>query len=371
LAAAARGGVTALGERLRDGIARDGPMPLDAYMAACLLDPQQGYYMRRDPLGRGGDFVTAPEISQMFGELLGLWAAQLWADLGGPPKIRLVELGPGRGTLMRDALRAAAKAPGFVDAAEVWLVERSPVLRAAQSAAVPSASFADSFADVPAGPLLLLANEFFDALPIRQFVRRAGGWRERCVGLDRLGAGLVWVDRPPEAHPSGAPPDLPPDAREGAIVERCAEGAAVARAIGARLAAEGGGALIVDYGAVPPRTGGGDSFQAVRAHRMVDPLAHPGEADLTAHVDFDALARGLREGGAAVSPLLTQGALLRRLGIGARAAALARARPDRAGAIAAQHARLTGEDSMGALFKALAATGPGQPPPPGFEETRP
>ncbi|TVQ52019.1 MAG: class I SAM-dependent methyltransferase [Rhodobacteraceae bacterium] len=348
--------MTPLAEAIRAEIAATGPMRLDRYMALCLGHPEHGYYMRREPFGRGGDFVTAPEISQMFGELLGLWAAQVWLDLGRPASFALVELGPGRGVLMADALRAARAVPGFAEAAVVWLVETSPALRAEQARRVPGARWAARIEDVPPGPAIVLANEFFDALPIRQFHRRPEGWRERMVGVaeDRL----VWGLGP-------APDGLPP-APVGAVRETCAAAAAVAGVIGARLAADGGAALILDYGAVPPASGGGDTLQAVARHAAADPLAAPGEVDLTAHVDFGALAVVLAAAGASVAPLATQGALLGRLGIETRAAALARANPARAAAVIAAARRLTDPAAMGTLFKALAATGPGRPPPPGF-----
>jgi NADH dehydrogenase [ubiquinone] 1 alpha subcomplex assembly factor 7 len=285
-------------------------------------------------------------------------------DMGRPREILLVELGPGRGTLMRDALRAGAAARGFREAARVVFVERSERLRGIQRESAPQAGFAARLADAPRGPMILLANEFFDALPIRQFLRRGGAWRERAVGHDPARDALVWTDAPLAADA----PQLPETAPDGAVLERCPKGAAVAREIGARLVADGGAALIVDYGAEPPETGGGDTLQAMQGHAFADPLAAPGEADLTAHVDFAALAEALRETGARVPPLETQGALLGRLGIDARAAALMRARPERAEEIAAQKARLTAPDAMGTLFKALAARGPAQPPLPGFAE---
>jgi NADH dehydrogenase [ubiquinone] 1 alpha subcomplex assembly factor 7 len=348
--------VTRLGDIIAAEIAADGPMTVARYMALCLGHPEHGYYRRGNPFGARGDFVTAPEISQMFGELLGLWAAQLWLDMGRPAPVRLVELGPGRGTLTADALRAARAAPGFVEAVEVWMVETSPSLRAAQAARVPAVRHAELLAEVPGGPMIVLANEFFDALPVRQFVRTARGWAERVVGL--APEGLRWALGP-------APAGLP-DAPEGAVIERSAAGEAIAAEIGARLARDGGGALIVDYGAAAPATGGGDTLQALRAHSYADPLAEPGAADLTAHVDFARLAAALAGAGAAVAPLTTQGALLGALGIGPRAAALAARNPAQAAALEAQVRRLCDPNQMGALFKALAATGPDQPPPPGF-----
>ncbi|MFN3615699.1 MAG: class I SAM-dependent methyltransferase, partial [Rubrimonas sp.] len=249
--------MSALSDIIRAEIAATGPMTVARYMALCLGHPRHGYYVTRDPLGAGGDFTTAPEISQMFGELLGLWAAQVWLDMGAPPRVLLVELGPGRGTLAADALRAARAAPGFNDAVETWLVETSPVLRAAQARAVPAARWAERIEDVPEGPTILLANEFFDALPVRQFVRRDGRWFERMVGLSdgALGWGL-----------GPAPAGLPEPAPEGAVLETCPAGRTIAETVGRRLATRGGAALIVDYGAQPPAHGGGDTLQALRAH---------------------------------------------------------------------------------------------------------
>lgn len=357
--------MSGLAEVIRRRIAQTGPMPVGDYMALCLGHPEHGYYVTRDPLGRAGDFVTAPEISQMFGELIGLWAAEVWRGLGAPARVTLAELGPGRGTLMADALRAGARVPGFAAAARVALVEVSPVLRAAQARAVPGATWVDAVADLPhEAPLILIANEFFDALPIRQWVRRGGRWRERMVGLQ--GGRLVW----------GLGPPVPgPEAPEGAVREDGPQARAIAAEIGRRLAAQGGAALILDYGAEPPEAGGGDTLQALRAHAPADPLEAPGSADLTAHVDFAALARAARGAGARACPLLTQGALLERLGITARARALARAAMDRgdpaaAESVAAAHRRLTHPDQMGVLFKALCLHAPQSPVPPGFEEDR-
>lgn len=338
-----------------------GPMRLDRYMGLCLGHPDHGYYMAQEPFGRGGDFITAPEISQMFGELIGLWCAQVWLDLGRPSPVHLVELGPGRGTLMADAMRAAARVPGWRDAVAVWLVETSPSLRDRQLEAVPTARHAPTLADVPDGPMLLIANEFFDALPIRQFHRAAGRWHERQVGRD--GERLVWGLGP-------ATGDLPDDAPDGAVLEVCPAASALGAEIGTRLDRDGGAALVIDYGAEPPATGGGDTLQALHRHESVDPLGDPGAADLTAHVDFTALAASLRAGGASVAPRLGQGMFLDRLGIQARAKALAEVNPARAAEIEAQRRRLTAPDQMGRLFKALGAAGPRQSPLPCFEAVR-
>jgi SAM-dependent MidA family methyltransferase len=325
-------------------------------MALCLGHPQHGYYTTRDPLGAAGDFTTAPEISQMFGEMIGLWLAQVWVDAGRPAPFRLVELGPGRGTLMADALRAARAAPGFVQAADLWLVETSPTLRAAQARRLPHAQWVDRLEAVPAGPCLLVANEFLDALPVRQFIASAQGWREKRVGLGP--EGLVWGLSP--ALPGGS------DAPEGAWCEESALAEAIAGQIAARIGAEGGAALIVDYGYLAAERPPGFTLQALWGHAPADPLEAPGQADLTWLIDFDRLAETFKPLATASAP---QGAYLTRLGIGERAAQLAAAGPGEADAVADALERLTGADRMGTLFKALAAWPEGQPAPPGFEET--
>lgn len=353
--------MTALAERLRTQIERDGPLSVAAYMTACLLHPTYGYYTRQDPLGRRGDFVTAPEISQMFGELLGLWTAQVWMDQGAPSRFTLAELGPGRGTLMADALRATRAVPGFHDAVSLVLVEASPVLRKAQSdqLAAYAPDFVDTVADLPDGPLFVLANEFFDALPIRQFQRTETGWRERQIGLQ--GDRLIW----------GLAPDGPVPAldhrlattRPGQIVEQCAPGEAIAAELGARIAAHGGAALILDYG---DEESIGDTFQAMAGHAFADTLADPGEADLTAHVAFGPLARAAQP--AVASALVPQGVFLERLGITPRAQSLARGLNGAAlDQHVAAHRRLTHPDEMGHIFKARALTSADAPPPPALE----
>jgi SAM-dependent MidA family methyltransferase len=353
--------MNALERIIRARIAQSGPMRLSDYMALCLGHPVHGYYTGRDPLGAAGDFTTAPEISQMFGELLGLWLAQAWMDMGAPGRVVLAEPGPGRGTLMADILRVGGAVPGFLAAVgRPVLVEISPVLRARQAEALAGHDpvWLDRVEDIPDGaPLLLVANEFFDALPIRQLERRRARWRERMVTVADGALALA------------TGPDMPwdEDAPEGALREVSTASEAIAGWIGARLAAHGGAALIVDYGYDAPPTLGGDTFQALRGHAFADPFEAPGEADLTAHVHFGALAQAVRGGGATAWPLLSQGALLEILGLSARALALLRGAPDAdAEAIVAAHRRLAHPDEMGTLFKALALTGPGAPPPPGF-----
>jgi SAM-dependent MidA family methyltransferase len=354
------GAMTALGRLIAARIEAAGPMRLDEYMGLCLGHPEHGYYVTRDPFGAEGDFVTAPEVSQMFGELVGAWAAQVWADAGGPAPFVLAELGPGRGTLMRNALRAAAGMPGFLAAARLHLVETSPVLRArqAEALAAQAPSWAGSVAALPAGPLVVVANEFFDALPIRQFQRLDVLWRERLVGL--AGGRLVATWGAPRGDA-----DLDrrfPEARDGALVEVSAAGEAVAAALGRRIARDGIAALLFDYGA---ESGVGDTLQALKGHAPADPLAEPGEADLTAHVGFAALA-------AAAQPArswgpVPQGVFLERLGITARALALARAGGAVGEAVAAAHRRLTHPDEMGNLLRVLALTPDDAPQPPGFD----
>jgi len=324
------------------------------------------YYASREPFGRQGDFVTAPEISQMFGELLGLWAAQTWLQMGRPDPVLLVELGPGRGSLMADAWRAAGVMPEFAAAIRLHLVENSPRLRALQAKSLAAAKpvWHDDIETIPAGPFILLANEFFDALPIRQFVRAGTGWHERMVGLDEDEAlqFVLSADATPVEHllapaVAAAPP--------GSIAEICPAAQAILAALARRMCSAPGAALIVDYG--PPCSGSGDSLQAVRAHRYHPVLQNPGSADLTAHVDFAALGRAAAAVGARVHGPLAQGEFLRRLGIDQRAARLRQAAGADAAAIERARERLTAPEAMGTLFQAMAVTAPDLPAPAGFE----
>jgi NADH dehydrogenase [ubiquinone] 1 alpha subcomplex assembly factor 7 len=357
--------MTALEAALRRRIAEQGPISIADYMALCLNDPEHGYYRSGDPLGTGGDFTTAPEISQMFGELLGLWAAETWQLMGAPNPVRLIELGPGRGTLMADALRAVRQAaPAFAAAIDLHLVEINPALRERQRQTLVGApaSWHERIETLPTGPALILANEFFDALPIRQFVRAADGWHEREVGL--AGDRLTYVSGPPVAAPPLEPAHA--DAPVGAIAEIGAAAQSTIATLAARLCASGGALLLIDYG--PARSAPGDSLQALQRHQKVDPLAAPCDSDLTAHVDFAALARVARAQGAASFGPLAQGVFLNRLGIVARAAMLARrATAAQARDIEAACRRLIGDSEMGTLFKVLAIAGPDAPAPPGFD----
>ena len=342
--------MSAFADALRREIADGGPMPLADYMARA----NAHYYATRDPIGVGGDFITAPEISQMFGELLGLWCADLWLRAGQPP-VHLVELGPGRGTLMADMRRAFARFPGLAETPPLF-VETSPALRACQKERHPDARWHDDVTALPDDrPLLIVANEFFDALPIVQHVLTAQGWRLRMVGLDHDRLSLIAGD-------AVCKQDFTADI--GAIVEHSPASIDVMQALASRLAVQGGALLAIDYGYAGPAVG--DTFQAVRGHRFADPLEAPGDSDLTAHVDFAALADAARKAGAVSLGPIIQADLLRALGIDQRATALARSNPDRAGALAAQRDRLLAPDQMGTLFKALAITAPGWPRPTGF-----
>lgn len=343
-----------LADSFRRLIETSGPISLAHYMA----EANVRYYAKADPLGARGDFITAPEISQMFGELLGLWLADLWDRAGRPEPVCYVELGPGRGTLASDALRAMAQ-HGLVP--RVHLVEGSPVLRELQRAAVPQAEFHHDLSSVPEeGAILLVANEFLDALPIRQLLKTADGWRELMVAPegDRFACvpGELPMDAAVPEHRRGLP--------EGTLIETSPAAAAVVGEIAGRLAAQGGAALLADYGHAEERTG--STFQAVRAHRKADPFAGPGEADLTAHVDFAALAEVARGRGARWIGTVEQGEFLGALGIGARAEALARAAPQHRETLQAAVHRLTDASEMGALFKVMGLAAPGWPVPAGF-----
>lgn len=352
--------MTPLGAKLARRIAATGPLTIAEVMAAALGDPEYGYYATREPFGEAGDFITAPDISQMFGELVGLWLGSAWLAMGSPADAALVELGPGRGTLMADVLRALAKVPGFPPAPALHLVETSPRLKAVQRARLGDrVVHHDDIDGLPAAPLLLVANEFFDALPIRQWVWQDGAFHERVVGLD--GGTLVFGLAPESAGSAMPGGPLPVD---GAVLERSPAGEAIAAALGRRVARDGGVALIVDYGAA--HDGYADTLQAVYKHRYADILGTLGEADITAQVNFAPLARAAAGQGAAVHGPVEQGRFLEMLGLGLRMAALARARPDQTAALAAARTRLTAPEQMGSLFKVLALSHPDLPRPAGL-----
>lgn len=357
--------MTRLTQELMELIRQEGPISISRYMALCLGHPSHGYYMKQDPFGAEGDFTTSPEISQIFGELVGLWAATVWQAMGAPASIRLIEFGPGRGTLMQDVLRAARALPGFRDALSVHLVETSPVLRERQRQTLASSGTAPQWHDrieqALDGPAIVVANEFLDALPLDQFVRTPEGWRERLVGLDdegRLAFGLA--AEPDNSLSITTPAD--------SVLEQPAAALEAVTTVARHVAAEGGAGLFIDYGST--RSGFGDTLQALKRHAFVDALAEPGDADLTVHVDFARMAQaGLAAGAAAHGPV-TQREFLLALGLQQRfEALLRRAAPTQAETLAAGVERLIepGSTAMGELFKVLAVADPKLPLLPGFD----
>ncbi len=360
--------MTPLARHLHNEIAMHGPMTVATFMATVLGHPEHGYYINRDPLGMEGDFVTAPEVSQMFGELIGLWCVAGWQQMGCPDSVHLIEMGPGRGTLMADALRAMATVPACRAALDVHMVEISPTLRAMQRKALANVdvSWHDSLTEVPEGPLLLVTNELYDVLPIHQFMRTLQGWRERLVDAESRGEGFRFVlaDRPTPALA------LLPDTVDGAPLNSVAEMSAAAISltdeIARRVAAQGGLALIIDYASDDGPLG--DTFQAVRRHGHHHVLDDPGEADLSAKVDFTTVARVATDAGAAAHGPVNQGDFLLGLGIEARAASLAEdASVSQREDIETALGRLIGAGEMGSLFKALAIAPRTAPAPAGFE----
>jgi SAM-dependent MidA family methyltransferase len=342
-----------LERQLVEEIRATGPIGVDRFMGLALSE----YYGSRDPLGAAGDFTTSPEISQVFGEILGLWGADQWQRLGCPLPLKLIELGPGRGTLMADLLRALKVLPALRQAVEVHFVETSPTLRRAQGQTLQrfhpdlAPRWHDTLEQVPPGPMLLVANEFFDALPIRQWLREGDRWRERLIGLDDTGA-LGFV-----TGPAGQPPVEPLVATEGDLFETCAPALAIADEIGRRLSAAPGAAVLIDYG--HGQSAVGDTLQALKGHAYAPVLTDPGEADLTAHVDFDALGRALTAAGANVAALEQQGRFLIDKGAEVRLGVLLRGKDETAAlALKTGVRRLIDPMEMGRLFKVLAATSP-------------
>ena len=342
-------------------IKSSGPMPVWRYMELCLMHPQHGYYISRDPLGREGDFTTAPEVSQMFGELLGLWAASVWKAMGSPQALHLIELGPGRGTMMADALRALRVLPPLYQTISVHLVEINPVLREKQKTTLTgmrSIAWHESIDDVPEGPSIIFANEYFDVLPIHQVVKAENGWHERVVELDRDGKLAFGAAADPIPRFEVLLPPLVRAAPVGAVFEWRPD--AEIMKIASRVRDQGGAALIIDYGHM--RSEAGDTFQAIARHSFTDPLKAPGQADVTAHVDFEALARAAEDVGARVHGPVTQGDFLKRLGVETRAVALmAKASHEVSEDIAGALKRLIGggRGGMGSMFKVLGISDPG------------
>lgn len=352
--------MNALGERIATLIETQGPLSVAQFMTIALLDPTDGYYATRNPFGAQGDFITAPDISQIFGELIGPWCVQAWMDQEEPKRAQLVELGPGRGTLMADALRAAKLAPAFLKSIDVVMVEASPSLRTLQQERLNDCDVPIQWKDrfeAGDGPQFIIANEFFDALPIRQFVHTERGWCERMVVVDK---GALSFALSPLATAMAVEGDAP----IGGVYETSPAALALAEEIGHTITRRGGAALIIDYGYDTP--GFGETLQAVGKHQFKDVLDTPGEIDLTAHVDFTAFAAAARRGGAQTFGAIGQGQFLERLGIGARAEKLARLNKTEAPSIATAVDRLVSPEQMGTLFKALAILPPHAPTPPGF-----
>ncbi len=360
--------ISPLEERLIALIQSHGAITVADYMEDALLHPHDGYYTSQAPIGAEGDFTTAPEISQIFGELIGLWLVQCWTDIGSPKSFNLVELGPGRGVLMQDILRAAKLRPDFLDAAHVWLVETSGRLRHEQQRRLRGAGiatdWADAFSEIPPAPTLIVANEFFDCLPIRQFVRTETGWRERLVGVDASAAELAFTL-------SGTPP-LPrlalPDkdlAAPGDIFEFSEAAEAMADEIARALVRDGGRALTVDYGHLG--CGFGDTLQAVRQHAFWPVLSAPGKADITAHVNFERIAGAAFAAGAAAHGPVSQGAFLEQLGLPVRLERLSAGKSAEEIAVLFSGAhRISAPSQMGELFKAMCLSSPGLAEPAGF-----
>ena len=348
-----------LGELIDMQIRANGPISIATYMALCLTHPGAGYYKQGDPLGAAGDFITAPEISQIFGELIGFFLVNLWQQMDQPKSFTLLELGPGRGTLMADVLRVAARAEGFLDAQHLQLFETNPRLIAEQKLQLGTFNpyWSEQVDAVGDGPVLVVANEFFDALPIRQFVRGDTGWHERLVGLqhEQRVFGLSPAPIPPESLPAAVH-----DAGQGAVYEAGLAGGEVMARLAGAVARQGGAVLVIDYGYAATQVG--ETLQAVHRHTYADPLAAPGEIDLSAHVDFGALGAVANVRGLEVHPLATQGDFLKRLGIAERAASLTKANPASAKTIGTALHRLTAAEQMGDLFKVLCATSPGLRP---------
>ncbi|HVX75066.1 MAG TPA: SAM-dependent methyltransferase [Bradyrhizobium sp.] len=362
-----------LASEIRKMIQSSGPMPVWRYMELCLTHPQHGYYVARDPLGREGDFITAPEVSQMFGELIGLWSASVWKAIGSPSVFRLIELGPGRGTMMADALRALRVLPPMYQALSVHLVDINPILREQQQATlqhVRNITWHDNIDEVPAGPCVILANEYFDVLPVHQVVKRENGWHERTIELDADGRLVFGAAPDPMPRFEVLLPPLVRAAPVGAVFEWRPDTEIMKLAL--RVREQNGAALIIDYGHL--RSDAGDTFQAIARHSFVDPLRNPGQADVTAHVDFQALTRAAEDMGVTVHGPVSQAEFLRRLGIETRAARLmAKASPEVAEDIAVALKRLigSGRGGMGSMFKVLAISAPGLPPLAGFSDEEP
>lgn len=362
--------LTPLARKLIARIADEGPIAVSAYMDACLNDPEHGYYRTAQPFGRAGDFITAPEISQVFGELLGLWAASVWQAMGESQPVALIELGPGRGTLTADALRAAKALPAFRETVRLHLVETSPVLRAEQARTLQGsgATWHETLAEVPDSPAIILANEFLDALPVRQLVWRAGQWRERCVSHDAR-HGFHFTECDPSELDASERDLLPREPAEGDIAEFRPGATALLADIARRGASGPQAALFIDYGHTEAPSG--DSLQAVSSHRYAGVFDAPGAHDVTAHVDFRALRRQAETSGLRAFGPMAQGRFLLQLGLEARCQTLLRAAtPDQQDAIMSGAGRLVDPAQMGEMFKVMAVMAELGDAPPPFREQR-
>jgi len=359
-----------LSKRLAARIRAGGPISTGVFLGEALFDPCEGFYATKDPIGAGEDFITAPEISQMFGELIGLWLAGCWQAMQGPSPVRLVEFGPGRGTMMKDILRAARAVPGFAKALDVSLIEASPALINVQAGMLDTApcpvNWVHALKDVPSGPCIIIGNEYLDCLPVRQFVRQNGAWFERLVDVDEAGAFHFVISGAPASNPEieMIPPDLR-DSEEGALVEARPVIALLMDELAIRFATDPGVALFIDYG--PAQSEPGDTLQAIARHEKVDPLVAPGSADLTTRVDFAELKRAAQAAGLGVAGPVCQGDWLKRLGLEYRAADLMRKNPDQKAKLARQVHRLMDADQMGDLFKVIAIYAKDLPVPEGFD----
>ena len=348
-------GAKNLAEIIKSQIKLEGPISLSTYMGLCLTHPEFGYYKNSDPLGKSGDFITAPEISQMFGEFIGLFIAQAWIDLGSPKEFNLIELGPGRGTLLQDAFRVFSKVENLTSAMKLILLETSDVLRQAQKEKLGHYNpiWIDEIGDIKdnKNPTIIIANEFFDALPIKQFQKQNSKWHERAIGIknEKFAWGLTPNEIPKDAFPSNII-----DAQDNSIWEVGFAGLRLMSEIAEIIASNGGAFLAIDYGYAKTQTG--DTFQAVKNHQYVDALAEPGMADLTAHVDFEALSKAATNAGAVAHKLKTQGQFLSLLGINERSEQLIKANPDMAKEISAAKQRLISDEQMGSLFKVLCVS---------------
>lgn len=360
-------------ETIAQQIVSEGPISVGHFMHIALNHPHQGYYTAQPGIGEDGDFITAPEISQLFGEIIGVWVLQTWMEMGSPENWQLVELGPGRGTLLNDVMRVLKIRPQAIENVRVHLVEVSPILRTEQAHIAKRLNIEpqwhNQLCEVPNNlPCVVLANEFFDALPIRQFIRQTSGWCERRIALTKNTPSAtpeLCFTAVPTAYNVEAENPAAHAAQPGDVIEIGTAAKTISEEIGARIARTPSRALIIDYGYVAGSNG--DTFQALKRHQKIDPLTELGSADITAHVDFPALARAAQATGALAFAPMGQGDFLKTMGIDARLSALSKnATPEQALKLTRQVHRLTAEEEMGTLFQVLALSNAALPPPPPF-----